>query len=184
MAIGIERNTKAFVYGRPASKFGPGDWLVLTNEHPLAKTDVHGLVVANVHPRYWKLDESNPAVPRVSEMSAPEKAAADAALVASDRAKLRRKTRDDVVGYLESKYPSAESQQLLELLSVAQGKPNRQALIRSVFTWKESVLAAGVAHIDVINADPEPLKVAPIDFAPFDASDPGVTIKQVLTEVT
>ena len=207
MAVSVNRNTKELRYGRSADGLAPAEWVIMRtypikpddpnypgdpddpDARPIVKEpdgiqDIRDLVDAKVPNRYWDIDETDPKEPRFAEMDQAGKDAADTAAVVRDRQAMRAKLRNGVNAYLANKYPDAESQQLLEVLSVAQGKPDRQAMIRSVFTWKESVLAAAVDKLDEINAAPFPMRVAPLDLAAFDATDPQVTIKAVIRTTT
>lgn len=179
MAIAIERVTRVFVYGRPASKLGPGDWLVLTNDHPAAKADVRALVDAGVAPKYWNLDESNAAIPRVTEMSAAEKTAVDAGTFVQAKNAWMRELASRTDDYFDRRgYPVGR---IVAFHTLAVGADaNHQLFVAPFVAWSVTVLqhVATVEAAISASVDHAGLNAAKalLNYNQFNATDPKVRL--------
>lgn len=162
------------------------NWFILQRSAQNAIAQAKALAGANVLPRYWSVDDSDadPANWTVTEADQATKDAIDTAEAASDRQRLRARLKAKTRAYLDNAFSQDDSFYYLELYAISGGKPNRRAMIESVWTWKESVLDAVIAKFNEYGSAAHPIRVAPLDFSTFDGSKPSVNLKKVIEEQT
>lgn len=188
MAIAIHKITKEVKLRANTPDFPTVDWFIFRRISVAAIAQINALIAGGIPSRYWNVDQSNldPALWTVTEQNAAGKLATDTANAVTDRPPLRKNARNTLSNYLEKRYDDGLIQNFLVLASDAQGsKPNRLALIKTVFAWQATVMQALDTYIDSINAAPAPIQLAPFNpAATFNATDPNVSLKNVLNLTT
>lgn len=185
IAKSLLNGTRRVLPSADTSQLNPADWFILRRSAQNAIAQAKALA-GNVPPRYWVVDDSDadPANWTVTEGDQAVKDAVDGAEAATDRQRLRARLKAQTRAYLENAFPQDDVFYYLEIYAISEGKPNRRALIQSVWTWKESVLDAVITKFNEYGSAQFPIRVVPLDFSAFDASKPNVNLKKVIEEQT
>lgn len=186
MAIGINRDTKQVLYGKAPNKIPAGNWLIVTDGSLPFCSDVRGLIDLGVPSKYWKVDESVPSDPRVTEMTPAEKTVVNDASVPGMKAEVVRRLRADCNAYLERQgFDNYTLQRWMILLSRfrANSQAAKVAYCVPIETWVSQV----TQHLGVVEASIRSsgsmgalqAAYASRDFAQFTATKPNVDLSSI-----
>lgn len=136
--------------------------------------------VEAIKPEYRKVDEQN----KIVEMTADEKIAIDAQILADAILAMHKKWDDTTRDYILNRYALERQTSFILMMTLAmnQGLTNRAAYIQKAIDWVNSVLSYHFEISDQITAARTLADVAAItwDLSTFDATDPDIWIQTAM----
>lgn len=167
MATVFNRATLERREGVPVSGYDPAEWLLDPDLAP----------VAGVSDDYWKIVGDS-----VVEMTAAEKTAKDAQILAVEKKNKLYEFEIAVDSYTQEHYDLPAQRMLLALLDesrrLAVPLLNREAYIQNALNWIKIVVGYYIQQGGAVMAQTTPAGVSAValNLAQFDASDPHVSV--------